>query len=180
MRSQPPVGFTLREVKGSRFAIALPQQWRSLDRNSALTGKRLRRVAKANPRLRAELQALAGPNSPIELIAVDSAGSKSFAANMNVIQTRVPGNLSFEQLSRNETTQIKLVSSVRNMRRATVALPAGRALRLTYDVRPRGVVYQYFVKHHDFLYVLTYTTSAAVAPRYAKIFDLSAHTFQLR
>ena len=180
MRSQPPVGFTLREVKGSRFAIALPQQWRSLDRNSALTGKRLRRVAKANPRLRAELQALAGPNSPIELIAVDSAGSKSFAANMNVIQTRVPGNLSFEQLSRNEPTQIKLVSSVRNMRRATVALPAGRALRLTYDVRPRGVVYQYFVKHHDFLYVLTYTTSAAVAPRYAKIFDLSAHTFQLR
>ena len=70
--------------------------------------------------------------------------------------------------------------AVQNMRQATVALPAGRALRLRYDVRPRGVVYQYFVKHHDLLYVLTYTTSTAAAPRYAKIFDLSAHTFQLR
>ena len=180
LRSKPPVGFTLRVVKGSGFAIALPKRWRSLDRDTALRDERLSRFAKANPRLRAELQALAGPQSPIQLIAVDLAGGQSFRANMNVIQTRVPKSLSFEQLSRNEPIQIKLVSSVQNMRQATVALPAGRALRLRYDVQERGLVHQYFVKHEELLYVLTYTTSTGAATRYAKIFDVSARTFQLR
>jgi hypothetical protein len=170
----------MRPVRDSGFSIALPRTWRSLDGRTALTSGRLRRFAKANPRLRPELRALAGPHSPMKLIAVDSAGSQNFKPNMNVIQTRVPKSLSFEQLSRNEPTQIKLVSSVQNMRQATVALPAGPALRLTYDVQARGVVHQYFVKHHDLLYVLTYTTSTAAASRYARIFDLSAHTFQLR
>jgi len=175
-----PGGFTVRAVNDPGFAIALPKRWRSVDSRTALTSGKLRRFAKANPRLGAELRALAGPNSPIELIAVDSTGQQNFRANMNVIQTRVPKNLSFEQLSRNEAAQIELVSSVQHMRQAAVELPAGRALRLTYDVRSKGVVHQYFVKHDEILYVLTYTTSATTAPRYAKIFDLSAHTFQLR
>jgi hypothetical protein len=181
-QSAPPTapGFTIRGDKVAGFSIALPKRWRSLDRSTALTGARLRRFAAANPRLRAELKALAGPHSPIRMIAVDAAAKQAFRANMNVIQTRVPKSLSFDELSKHEATQIKPVSAVQDMRQATLRLPAGRALRLTYRVGPSGVVYQYFVRHESFLYVLTYTTSAAAAPQYAKIFDLSAHTFQLR
>ena len=175
-----PGAFTVRTVSDPGFSIALPKTWRSLDSRTALTSGRLRRFAQANPRLRAELRALAGPNSPIKLLAVDPTGQQNFRANMNVIQTRVPKDLSFQQLSKNEAAQIKLVSSVQHMRQAAVELPAGRALRLTYDVQSKGLVHQYFVKQDDLLYVLTYTTSTATAPRYAKIFDLSAHTFQLR
>jgi len=173
-------GFTVRTDTHAGFSIALPKRWRSLDRGTALRGARLKRFAEANPRLRTELQALAGPQSPIKLIAVEPAGKQAFRANMNVIQTRVPKSLSFEELSKNEATQIKLVSAVQDMRQAALRVPAGRALRLTYRVKQRGVVQQYFVKHDSLLYVLTYTTSIAAASHYAKIFDLSAHTFELR
>jgi hypothetical protein len=175
-----PSGFTVRADRESGFALALPRSWRSLDRSTALTGSRLRPFGKANPRLRAELRALVGPRSPIKLIAVDPTAKARFRVNMNVIQTRVPKSLTFEQLSKDEAREIKLASAARDMRQATVELPAGRALRLTYRVKQGAVVYQYFVQHADLLYVLTYTVSGRAAPRYAKIFDMSARTFELR
>jgi hypothetical protein len=170
----------VRAGTAAGFSIALPKRWRSLDKRTALSPRRLKRFALANPRLQAQALVLAGPNSPIELIAVDTAGRQRFRANMNVIQTRVPKSLTFEQLSKDEATQIKLASIVHDMRQATLKLPAGTALRLTYRVEQTGVVYQYFVRHAGLLYVLTYTVARTAAPRYAKIFDMSARTFQLR
>ena len=175
-----PSGFTVRADKESGFALALPRSWRSLDRSTALTSSRLGPFGKANPRVRAELRALVGPRSPIKLIAVDPTAKARFRVNMNVIQTRVPKSLTFDQLSKDEAREIKLASAARDMRQATVELPAGRALRLTYRVKRDAVVYQYFVRRADLLYVLTYTASSTAAPRYAKIFDMSARTFELR
>jgi hypothetical protein len=169
----------MRTVTTPDFSIQLPKTWRSLDRRSALQSNRLKRFLKTNPRLRAELQAFAGPNSPIKLLAVSPAGA-AFRANMNVIQARVPNSLSFEELSKNEATQIKLVSVVHDLRQSKVQLPAGRALRLIYRVRQNGIVFQYFVKHESFLYVLTYTAALAAASHYGAVFDGSASTFALR
>ena len=67
-----------------------------------------------------------------------------------------------------------------DLRQSTAELAAGRALRLVYRVRQNGVVFQYFVRHETFLYVLTYTASLAAASHYAGIFDVSARTFMLR
>jgi hypothetical protein len=169
----------LRTVTTPDFSIQLPKRWRSLDRRSALKPSRLKRFLKTNPRLRAELQAFAGPNSPIKLLAVSPAGA-AFRANMNVIQTRVPKSVSFDTLAKNEATQIKAVTVVHDLRQSTVELAAGRALRLVYRVRQNGVVFQYFVKHESFLYVLTYTAALAAASHYGPVFDASAHTFTLR
>jgi len=145
-----PIG--MRTVATPDFSIQIPKGWRSLDRRSAVRPSRIRPFLKTNPRLRAELQAFTGPNSPIELLAVSPVGA-AFRANMNVIQTRIPKSLSFA---------------------------AGRALRLVYRVRRNGVVFQYFVKHEGFLYVLTYTAALAAASHYGPVFDTSAHTFALR
>ena len=169
----------LRTVTTPDFSIQLPKRWRSLDRRSALKPSRLKRFLKTNPRLRAELQAFAGPNSPIKLLAVSPAGA-AFRANMNVIQTRVPKSVSFDTLAKNEATQIKAVTVVHDLRQSMVELAAGRALRLVYRVRQNGVVFQYFVKHESFLYVLTYTAALAAASHYGPVFDASAHTFTLR
>src|SRR2546423_12974734 len=103
-----PPGFTVRDGNAIGFSIALPKRWRSLDRRTAVAPRRLRRFALAYPRLQAQAHVLAGPNSPIELIAVDTTGSQPVRANMNVVQTRVPKSLTFEQLSENEATQIKV------------------------------------------------------------------------
>ena len=172
-----PIG--MRTVATPDFSIQIPKRWRSLDRRSAVRPSRIRPFLKTNPRLRAELQAFTGPNSPIKLLAVSPVGA-AFRANMNVIQTRIPKRLSFDTLAKNEATQIKAVTVVHDLRQSTVELAAGRALRLVYRVRRNGVVFQYFVKHEGFLYVLTYTAALAAASHYGPVFDTSAHTFALR
>ena len=125
-----------------------------------------------------ELQLLGKPDSPIKLIGLGPA-ARTFVTNMNVLQTRVPSSLSFEELARTEAAQIKLVSGVKEMRQQQTVVPGGRTLHLSYRTRSNAVVHQYFVKHDAVLYVLTYTSAPAESAPYAKIFDMSAHTFQV-
>jgi hypothetical protein len=171
-----PEGFTVRRVEEPRLAIALPRRWRSFDRRSKASAKD---IAVRNKSVRAELDVLGRADSPIKLIALAPSKGRSFLTNMNVLQTRVPSSLTFEQLSRNEARQIELAAHVREMRQDETELPAGRALRLRYRAPSRAIVHQYFVRHGEFLYILTYTTSPAAASRYAKIFEMSAHTLTI-
>ena len=155
-RVSTPAGYTTRTVRDPNFSIALPRSWPSFD-----------------PRSKHR-------DSPLTLIAVAPGRAGTFRTSLNVIQTRVPGSLSFEQLSRHEAEQVRLATHAKDIRQDETGLRGGRALRLRYRARSNAVVHQYFVRHGDFLYVLTYTTAPTAAARYAKIFDVSAHTFQLR
>jgi hypothetical protein len=170
-----PAGFTVRTVAQPSFSIALPKGWRSFDSRSSRAANE---AAAHNSALRMELELLGKPDSPIKLIGLDPA-AKTFVTNMNVLQTQVPSSLSFEELARTEAAQIKLVSGVKEMRQQQTVVPGGRTLHLSYRTRSNAPVQQYFVKHDDLLYVLTYTTAPAEAVRYAKIFDMSAHTFEV-
>jgi len=170
-----PAGFTVRTVAQPSFSIALPKGWRSFDSRSSRAANE---AAGYNSALRIELQLLGKPDSPIKLIGLDPA-ARAFVTNMNVLQTRVPSSLSFEELARTEAAQIKLVSKVKKMRQQETVVPGGRTLHLSYHTRSNAVVHQYFVKHDELLYVLTYTTAPAESAHYAKIFDMSAHTFQV-
>ena len=125
-----------------------------------------------------ELQLLGKPDSPIKLIGLDPA-ARTFVTNMNVLQTQVPSSLSFEELAQTEAAQIKLTSRVKAIRQQETVVPGGRTLHLSYRTRSNAVVHQYFVKHDELLYVLTYTSAPAESARSAKIFDMSAHTFQV-
>ena len=170
-----PAGFTVRTVAEPSFSIALPKGWRSFDSRSSRAANE---AAGRNSALRMELQLLGKPDSPIKLIGLDPA-ARTFVTNMNVLQTRVPSSLSFEELARTEAAQIKLVSGVKEMRQQQTVVPGGRTLHLSYRTRSNAVVHQYFVKHDAVLYVLTYTSAPAESAPYAKIFDMSAHTFQV-
>jgi hypothetical protein len=170
-----PAGFTVRTVAQPSFSIALPKGWRSFDSRSSRAANE---AAAHNSALRMELRLLGKPDSPIKLIGLGPAAAGTFLTNMNVLQTRVPSSLTFEQLARTEAAQIKLVSRVKEMRQEETVVPAGRTLHLSYRARSKALVHQYFVKHDELLYVLTYTTAPAGSSRYAKIFDMSAHTFQ--
>ena len=170
-----PAGFSVRTVAEPSFSIALPKGWRSFDSRSSRAANE---AAGRNSALRMELQLLGKPDSPIKLIGLDPA-ARTFVTNMNVLQTRVPSGLSFEALARTEAAQIKLVSGVKEMRQQQTVVPGGRTLHLSYRTRSNAVVHQYFVKHDAVLYVLTYTSAPAESAPYAKIFDMSAHTFQV-
>ena len=171
-----PEGFTVRRVEEPRLAIALPRGWRSFDRRSKASAKD---VAVRNESVRAELDVVGRADSPIKLIALAPTRGRSFLTNMNVLQTRVPSSLTFEQLSRHEAKQIELAAHVKEMRQDETELPAGRALRLRYRAPSGAVVHQYFLRHGKFLYIVTYTTSPAAASRYAKIFEMSARTLTI-
>jgi hypothetical protein len=92
---------------------------------------------------------------------------------MNVLQTEVPSKLSFDDMARTEVQQISRASGIKHIRQQETRVPAGRALHLTYRPRPNAVIQQYFVRHGNLLYVLTYSTRAADEARYAKVFDQS-------
>jgi hypothetical protein len=171
-----PAGFTVRTVAQPSFSIALPKGWRSFDSRSSRAANE---AAGHNSALRMELRLLRKPDSPIKLIGLDPFAAGRFVTNMNVLQTQVPSSLSFEELARTEAAQIKLVSGVKEMRQQETVVPGGRTLHLSYRTRSNAMVHQYFVKHDELLYVLTYTTAPAGSARYAKIFDMSAHTFQV-
>jgi len=171
-----PKGFIVRTVERPSFSVALPAAWRSFGDRSHSSA---REVAGKNERLRVELETLAKSDSPIKLVAFDPGAGRHFYTNMNVLQTEVPTKLSFDDMARTETTQISRASGVKDIRQETTDVPAGRTLHLTYHPRPNAVVQQYFVRHGNVLYVLTYTTRSVDAARHAKIFDQSAHTFQV-
>jgi hypothetical protein len=171
-----PDGFTLRTVEKPAFSIALPANWKSFGDRAHTNA---RQVAGGNRRLRFELETLAKSDSPIRLVAFDPGAGKQFFTNMNVLQTEVPSKLSFDDMARTERTQISRASGVQKIEQEETEVPGGRTLHLTYRPRTTAVVQQYFVRHDDLLYVLTFTTRAADAARYAGVFDKSAHTFQV-
>jgi hypothetical protein len=171
-----PDGFTVRTIHKPVLSIALPNRWRSFGDSSHTSAQS---IAGGNQRLRVELETLAESDSPIKLIGVDPVSAVHSATNMNVLQTRVPSSLSFEEMARIEATQIRRASGISRIEQEKTELPAGRALHLTYHPRATALVQQYFVRHGDFLYVLTYSTPSADGAKYAAIFDQSAHTFQV-
>jgi len=171
-----PDGFTVRTVEKPALSLALPERWRSFGDTSDTSAKS---VAGGNHRLRVELETLAQSDSPIKLIGVDPTGGAHSTTNMNVLETRVPSSVSFEQMARIEAMQIRRATGIERIEQEKTAVPAGRALHLTYHPRAPALVQQYFVRHGHFLYVLTYTTPSADGARSASIFDQSAHTFQV-
>jgi hypothetical protein len=172
-----PDGFTVRTVAKPAISLALPRHWRSFGDTSHASAQS---IAGGNQRLRLELETLAQSDSPIKLIGVDPSGGLRSATNMNVLQTRVPSSISFDEMARIEATQIRRASGIERIEQETTDVPAGRALHLTYHPRATALVQQYFVRHGDFLYVLTYTSPSRAGARSAAIFDESAHTFAVK
>ncbi|MFL6030470.1 MAG: hypothetical protein ACJ74D_10615 [Gaiellaceae bacterium] len=173
---ETPAGFTTRSVQKPAFSIALPRSWRSYDAQSRRDAQA---VAGRSAAMRAELELLSRPDTPIKLIGIAPSPRGTFVTNMNVLETQVPSELGFDDLAKNEARQIKAAAKVKAIRQDETRVPAGRTLRLRYRARSGAVLHQYFVRHGDFLYILTYTTSPAGLARYAKIFDMSAHTFEV-
>ena len=78
------------------------------------------------------------------------------SANVTIVETRVPRQITFEQFARNEPKMLRLASHARDVRARFVRLPSGRALRVEYLLGPKRVR-QLFVKRGELMYVVTVT-----------------------
>ena len=148
-----PQGFTVRTVERPKLSIALPAAWRSVATNKV--------------------------DAPVKLVGALPEHGQRLVTNMNVVETRVPSSLTFEQMTMTEAKQLELGAGARDIEQDVKTLPAGRALRLVYRARTNAIVHQYFVRRGDLLYVLTYTTKAGNGAQYAETFDKSAQTFEV-
>jgi hypothetical protein len=185
-KATTPAGFTVRKVKEDGFAVALPRAWRSLNAKQALASDTLKEFEKSNPDLRAQVDTLTKPDSPLRLLAVGPIAKDGFHTNVNVIVTQLPSDLDFDDWSKTELAQIEKVSAVKNLEHEVTELSPGETLHLTYNAsfnRASGpfevVVNQWMVKKDAFLYILTYTTSPSQEAKLRQTFDDSAHTFEL-
>ena len=179
-----PAGFTTRVVQDHGFSIALPKAWRAIDAHAALSAG-IKEFRKRNPQIVRQIEALARPNSPIKLLAL-GATVRGFVTNLNVIVTRIPESIGFDEWTAAEIKEIEKVPTVTRLQREETQLRPGRAVHLTYRAtfNSRGgsfaaFVHQYMVKSDGLLYILTYTTLPAAEPRFRDTFADSARSFRL-
>jgi len=176
--AQLPAGLVLRVVDDGGFSIGIPAGWHSLDTRQALNGAGFDTTA---PALREAIRTLRRPHSPIKLIATGKL-ARGYLTNLNVIVSRNPAQMPFEQWSKIEVVQLERLGRVRALTHEQTSLAPGPALHLTYRATGKknsAFVHQYFVKSKDFLYVLTFTTLRSLEPRYRRTFAESARTFRL-
>jgi hypothetical protein len=179
-----PAGFTVRSVPDVGFSIAVPKRWRALDSATALRGPSLKEFERDNPAAAGAAEAIARPNSPMKLIAIDPSGGP-FATNLNVLVSRIPADEPFASWTAAETADISPLRPT-ELRKGVVQLPAARAYRLRYHARlsirgtPRNLaIHQYMITRGPFLYVITFTTEATKEDALAGTFESSARTFEL-
>lgn len=181
-----PAGYTVRLVKDQGFSIALPKAWQSLDANESLNSDEMQKFRKVNPELEAEIQALAQPNSPIKLLAVGPEREGGFVTNLNVLVTRIPSGVSYEDWSSAEVGELKKVPTIKGLTEEETTLAPGRTLHVTYRAsfnrqggRFVAFIDQHLVKKDASLYVITFTTTPQLLARLRPTFAQSVRTFRL-
>jgi hypothetical protein len=184
--SNVPAGFTVRLVRSAGFSIALPKAWQSLDAQEALKSESMQRFLKINPELEPSIQALAQPSSPIKLLAVGPGHDRGFVTNLNVLVSRIPSGVTYEQWSAAEIAELKKVPTIDGLVQEETLLEPGRALHATYRTsinrqsgRFTAHIDQYLVKEGSSLYVVTFTTTPRLVGSLESTFSKSVRTFRL-
>jgi hypothetical protein len=173
-------------IPGYGIRVALPSPWKAIDANHLLSGVQLQELERDNPELAGALSLMAKPGSPIKLFAYDPNRRKLFATNLNVVVTSVPASIGFAAYASALEQQIRMLSSVSRVNVSQVALPGGRAVRLSYRLRfvvagkPLLIAtLQYAFLHAGQSVVFTYTTLPQLQPTYASTFTASARSIRL-
>ena len=182
-----PAGWIVHRVPREGFALALPLGWQTED--PGRLRRRLAPVMRANPELAAFVKAgFSGRSPAVKLLAFDvrrkalaAAGHLRFVTNASVVVTPgpPPWNLSTPSLRRSLAIRGRL-------ERRRLALPAGQALELRYNLRvrqPSGpptavVVTQYGFARGKRQYVVTFSTTPGQVDLYSSLFRQSAETFR--
>src|SRR5919201_5582566 len=121
-------------IPGYGISVGLPATWKTIDYRQILKPGVLQTLARDNPDLAGSFAAMAQPNSPVKFFAYDPQAVNGFATNVNLVVLRVPGGITFADYSRRLVAELRNVPSVANLRSANVRLPAGRAVRISYQL----------------------------------------------
>jgi hypothetical protein len=180
-------GQTSYNVASEGFAVAAPESWRAISVDQLTNNGELEAMFKETPALERYAEAFRGPNSPLKFFAMDPNIRNAFATNLNITVEELPAGMTldgYEQASRSQLQT--LTNIVGEFGSERVELPAGQALRLTYQLKltasgrlRTASTLQYIFVGGGVAYVLTYTTLPEFASDYEDEFAESARSFRL-
>ena len=176
---------TVYELAEPHISLGVPKSWTAITRDELEETGALDRFAKDNPAVATTLRGVLRPDSPLKFFALDPAVEQGFVTNVNVVVQDVPDDMELHDLARSTAQELAGLGVVRDVKTTRVSLPAGPALRITYemDVRYGNVTravatLQYAMLEDGSSYVITYSTLPAFAAQYASEFEASARSFR--
>jgi hypothetical protein len=177
--------FARHAVPGVGVSLSVPRSWIAVDHREVLTQDLIERLSRDNPNLTFLFTAL--KRGGVKFVAADPDVRGGFATNVNVVVSTTPSGMSHEVYQRALVAQLQALSSVKGrVASATVTLPAGRVVRLRYNlqlvVQGRSLTtetLQYAFLRSGRSIVVTYTTTPANAAGYSRTFAASARSIRV-
>lgn len=175
---------TQYEVASAGFSVGVPRRWETVSADDRPSAEELEEVFGDDPALRPFLDAMAGEDSLIKFMALDPDAAGGFPTNLNVVVESPPAGVTREQYFEATRGQIEQLFSSTDVEFDQVSLPAGEALRLSYDhsKTPNGVqvaVVQYVLFEGGTGYTLTFTTLPGERSSRTSEFERSARSFRV-
>ena len=174
-------GMAAYEGESGGFTISVPQQWKTANIDEVIDEGTLDEIRKEDPELADQIEPIAQPGSPVKFVAIDPDVKDDFATNANVYVEEVPAGVTREQYF--DATLQHVTEALGAPEQEQVTLPAGEALRLSYEQEIASgrkiAILQYILFENGTGYVITYTTLPDRSSEYAETFESSARTFAL-
>jgi hypothetical protein len=175
---------TQYEVASSGFSVGVPPGWETVSADDRPTKAELEELFADDPQIQPFLDAMSGEDSLIKFMALDSDAAGGFPTNLNVVVESPPSGVTQEQYWEATRDQIDRVFAEIDVEFDQASLPAGNALRLSYDHSrtPTGVqvsVIQYVLFEGGTGYTLTYTTLPDERSSRTQEFERSARSFRV-
>jgi hypothetical protein len=170
------------EVPSAGFSVGVPPNWEALSADEHPTQEQIEELLGDNPALQPYLEAMAGEDSLIKFMAIDPDAGSDVSTNLNVVVESPPAGFTREQYFDASRAQIDQIFPESEIDAEQVSLPAGEALRVSYEHSqfgsPLGVV-QYVLFEGGKGYTLTFTTLPDELSRRAAAFERSARSFTI-
>lgn len=174
-------GLAAYAVESGGFTLSVPEAWKAANIDEILDDNALDELREEDPDLARQIEAFAQPGSPVKFVALDPDVQDDFATNVNVYVEEVPAGVTRDEYFDASVDNITEALGAPDQERVT--LPAGEALRLSYEQEsPAGTqiaVLQYLLFERETGFLITYSTLPDRSSEYAQTFEASARTFAL-
>jgi hypothetical protein len=177
-------GLTQYEVSSFGFSVGVPTSWETVSADDRPSEEELEEFFADDPQMRPFIDAMSGEDSLIKFMALDPDASGGFATNLNVVVESPPTGLTRQEYFEATRGQVDQLLSEVEVEVDQVSLPAGQALRLSYDHSRtpndmRVSVIQYVLFEGGTGYTLTFTTLPTERSSRTPEFERSARSFQV-
>jgi hypothetical protein len=169
------------DVRSEGFSVGVPPAWVALNADELPTQEEIADVLGDNPEMRPYLEAMAEEDSLVKFMALDPGSDPELTTNLNVGVESPSAEVTREQYFEAMQAQVAQVFSA-DIDSDRVSLPAGQAVRLTYEHSAAGfpvAVLQYFLLEDGKGYALTFTTHPDELDRRTAEFKRSARSFTI-